>query len=71
MRYITEESATRNRVNLEAVGSIHRTGSVRGMQERYGWAKGGQVRVGSYIYNIGVSEVDRLRNLGALRGDGR
>lgn len=68
MRYITEQDAKANRVNLDAVRSIHRTGSVRGMQDRYGWPKGGQVRVGSYIYNVGTAEVERLRNLGVLQG---
>lgn len=69
MRYITEEAAKRNRVNLDNCGSIHSTGSVTGMQKRYGWKKGGQVRVGSYIYNIGCSEVERLRNLGLVKGE--
>lgn len=68
MRYITEEEANKNRVNL-AVGSIHKTGSVTGMQKKYGWPKGGQVRVGAYIYNVSVAEVERLRNLFILKGE--
>jgi hypothetical protein len=39
------------------------------MQKKYGWPKGGQVRVGAYIYNVGVAEVERLRNLFILKGE--
>lgn len=69
MRYMTERAAKGCKLDLDCA-NIHRTGSVRGMQERYGWPKGGQVRVGSYIYNIGVAEVERVRRLGWLRGEG-
>lgn len=68
MRYITEQTAKDYRVNLD-VGSIHSTGSVTGMQKRFGWKKGAQVRVGSYVYNVGVAEVERLRGAGVLRGE--
>jgi hypothetical protein len=67
MRYITVRAARDNRVNLD-VGNIHYTGSVRGMQKLYGWPKGGQVRVGSWIYNLGPAEVQRLERLGVVRG---
>ncbi len=66
--YITLNDAKKHNINLEHVGSIDRSGSVRGMQRLYGWKKGGQVRIGSYIYNIGTSEVERARRLGILRG---
>lgn len=66
--YITVENAKKYDINLEHVGSIDRNGSVRGMQRLYGWKKGGQVRIGSYIYNIGTLEVERARRLGILRG---
>lgn len=71
MRYVREEDAkaVRNHLNLSGVGNIHVSGSVRGMQLRYGWPKGGQVRVGQWIYNVGPSEVSRLRNIGILRGE--
>jgi hypothetical protein len=60
MRYLTEADAVKHRVNLDCA-NIHKSGSVVGMRERYGWPKGGQIRVGSYIYNIGVREVERLQ----------
>lgn len=69
MRYISETDAKRERVNLDSCGSIHCTGSVRGMQSRYNWPVGGQVRVGSYVYNVGVAEVQRLRDLRVLKGE--
>lgn len=70
MRYATEDACRRARVNLDACGSIHRSGSVAGMQARYGWPKGGQLRVGSYVYNVGAGALDRLRAAGDLRGEG-
>lgn len=51
---------------MGSVGSIDRTGSVRGMQSRFGWPRGGQVRVGSYIYNVGPEYVQKLRDKGLL-----
>lgn len=42
--------------------NISRTGSVIGMRQIYGWPKGGQVRVGSYIYNIGPANVQILKS---------
>lgn len=69
MRYTTKEGARRARVNLEAVGNISVTGSVRGMQERYGWPKGGQVRVGAWVYNVGVAGVEKLRKARELKGE--
>lgn len=68
MRYITEDDARRYRVNT-GVGNIDKSGSVKGMQQLYGWPKGGQVRIGGYIYNVGVSEVERLRRAGVLKGE--
>lgn len=67
MRYITKADAERHRVNLD-VSNISVTGSVTGMQKQFGWPKGGQVRVGSYIYNLGVDEVQRLARLGIVKG---
>jgi len=68
MRYVKESN--RNKVrNIDSAGSIHRTGSVTGMQRKYGWPKGGQIRLGSYIYNVGVREVERLRDGGLLLGE--
>ena len=66
MRYLDEQDAKDNGIDLDAVGSISRTGSVLGMQKKYGWPKHSQVQVGQYIYNIGVSEVNRLEGLGLL-----
>ena len=68
MRYTTKEALRRLRIDVEAVGNISRTGSVRGMQTLYGWPKGGQVRIGAWIYNIGPAAVQRLRDAGELRG---
>ena len=53
---------------MDRVGSIDRTGSVRGMQNRFGWKRGGQVRVGGYVYNVGPEGVARLERQGVLRG---
>lgn len=66
MRYVRQQDAEKIE-RLNECGNISVTGSVRGMQDKYGWPKGGQVRVGSYIYNVGVAEVERLRALGLLR----
>ena len=68
MRYMTEAEALRNKVNLD-VANISRTGSVKGMQQKFSWPEGGQLRVGAYIYNIGVGEVNRLRRAGVLKGE--
>lgn len=70
MRYTTAEEAARARVSLD-VGNIHVTGSVKGMQSIYNWPKGGQVRVGAYIYNVGPANIDKLRAAGVLRGERR
>lgn len=66
--YVTIANAKKHNIRLDNVGSIDKSGSVVGMQKLYGWPKGGQIRVGSYIYNVGVSEVERARSLGILRG---
>lgn len=68
MIYMTKEDAVNNGFNLDGVGSISVTGSVIGMRNKYGWEKGGQVRVSGFIYNIGKNEVERARSLGILRG---
>jgi hypothetical protein len=65
--YIKIDDAKKHKIDLH-VGSIDKSGSVVGMRRLYGWSKGGQVRIGSYIYNIGVLEVERARRLGILRG---
>lgn len=67
MRYVKQADA--HLVNgRDECGNISVRGSVRGMQRIYGWPKGGQVRIGAWIYNVGVAEVERLRSLGLLRG---
>ena len=53
---------------MDVVGSIDKTGSVRGMQRRFNWPKGGQIRVGGYIYNVGPEIVARLRDQNLLKG---
>jgi hypothetical protein len=70
MRYVREQDARAIKDVLDRVGSISVTGSVLGMRRLYGWKKGGQVRVGAYIYNVGPAEVTRFRALGILRGEG-
>lgn len=70
MRYVREEDRAKVR-GVESVGNISVTGSVTGMQRLFGWKKGGQVRIGSYIYNVGTVEVARLRSLGLLHGEKR
>lgn len=69
MRSTTEAACRRYRINLDACGSIHKSGSVAGMQRLYGWPKGGQVRVGQWIYNIGPDAVAKLRGYGELKGE--
>ncbi len=68
MRYMTQADAERNRVSLD-VANISASGSVKGMQQIYGWPKGGQVRVGGFVYNVGVVEIERARSLGILKGE--
>lgn len=68
MRYAKEADARAHGVNMEAA-NISATGSVRGMQARYGWKPGGQIRIGGYIYNLGVAEIQRLRAAGIVRGE--
>lgn len=70
MKYIhkDDEYAARRMVNFEACGNIDRSGSVKGMQQLYGWPKGGQVRVRGYIYNVGPTAIDKLRNHNLIRG---
>lgn len=65
----TLEDAARRLVNFESCGNIHKTGSVVGMRRQYGWEQGGQVRLRSWIYNIGPSAVQTLRNARLLRGE--
>lgn len=67
MKYVRQEDANKVR-GLNSCGNISVTGSVVGMRKLYGWPKGGQVRVGSYIYNVGVTEVERLDREGLLHG---
>lgn len=50
-----------------AAGSISVTGSLVGMRELYGWPKAGQVRCGSYYYNVGPMRVQELKNGGLAR----
>lgn len=70
MKYVLKKdaAAAKRAVNFESCGNIHRSGSVRGMIALYGWRPGGQVRLGSYIYNIGPNAVGRLAQLHLLRG---
>lgn len=65
MRYVrkSDEKAARRLVNFDSVGNISVTGSVLGMQRRFGWQRGGQVRLGRYIYNIGIANVNKLGRL--------
>jgi hypothetical protein len=66
MRYMKQEDA--DRVGACNFPNIHATGSVRGMQMRYGWPRGGQVRVGSWIYNVGPANVKGWKSQGLVRG---
>jgi hypothetical protein len=71
MRYVPTSKADQARrlVNFNGCGNIDVTGSVLGMQKLYGWTKGGQVRLGGYIYNIGPHAVQLLRSRSLLRGE--
>lgn len=70
MRYVLREfeAQARRLVNFDC-GNISASGSVKGMQQLYGWPKGGQVRMGSYIYNVGPEAVKRLTHAKLLRGN--
>lgn len=63
MIYVPKEKETQARrlVNFDAVGNISRTGSVIGMRKLYGWPIGGQVRLGSWIYNVGSVALAQLK----------
>lgn len=69
MRYVKSDDVARasRLVDFDAYGSISRTGSVRGMQKLYGWKPKGQVRIGSYIYNVGPENVHKLNAANLLR----
>jgi hypothetical protein len=73
MRYVRVKNWTeaRNvtRGQLDLCGSIHASGSVRGMQKIYGWPRGAQVRIGRYIYNVGTVALQRLRDSGLVHGE--
>lgn len=71
MRYVTESDVDRCgfRGIIDAVSNISKSGSVLGMQKQYGWPKGGQVRIGGYIYNVGTSVVEAMRNANIVRGE--
>jgi hypothetical protein len=70
MKYVRleDENKARRLANFAGVGSIDKSGSVVGMQNKFGWQKGGQVRLGGYIYNVGPSAVERLKNHNLLQG---
>jgi len=67
--HITKAEAEAHNVNLD-VPSISASGSVTGMRQKYGtvWKQGGQLRVGSFVYNVGPDEIARLWRLGVLKG---
>jgi hypothetical protein len=65
MRYILAKDEAKC-PRLQQVGNIDVTGSVLGMQKLCGWPRGGQVRCGGYIYNVGVAEVRRRFNFELL-----
>lgn len=73
MRYISRDDEKRARRlakgAFNSCASIHATGSVRGMQKLYGWPRGGQVRIGSYIYNVGTKVIDVLRDRNLIKGE--
>lgn len=56
------EPKARALVDFDRCGNIHRSGSVIGMRKQFGWQKGGQVRLGMWIYNLGPLAVQRLRD---------
>lgn len=54
MIYVKREEFARYLVhnNLEVVDSIDATGSIRGMNKRFGWNKYEKIRSGKYIYAV-------------------
>jgi hypothetical protein len=73
MRYIRTRDLPNCDLPCDANGinfpSIDASGSVRGMQSRFGWPRDGHVRIGGYIYLIGAVHLDRLRRRGLVRGE--
>lgn len=70
MRYVLETN--RHLVHgLDTCEVIGRDGSAKEMQQKHGWRRGGQVRIGGFTYNVGINEVSRLRRLKGhiLRGE--
>lgn len=67
MKYVRKQDAERAGINLD-VANIHKTGSVRGMCQRYGWDVSRAVMVGGYIYQLSEQDAARARQLGILRG---
>ena len=68
MRTLKKEHRDRYASELARCGNIAASGSVLGMQRQYGWPKKGQVRVGSYVYNVGPEVVERMINRGHVSG---
>jgi hypothetical protein len=57
MRYIRVKDAERNLpAGWNEQPNISKTGSVRGMQNRFGWKRGHAFRIGSYIYHFSGGE---------------
>jgi hypothetical protein len=71
MRYVTQSDVTRHHLQaiFDTCGNISATGSVLGMQRQFGWPKGGQVRMGGYIYNVGPVAVAQMRSMRILKGE--
>ncbi|MNS69651.1 hypothetical protein D3C71_977320 [compost metagenome] len=50
--------------------NISKTGSVRGMCERFGWVAANCVRIGAFIYHLPPVAMERLRAVpGLIRGN--
>jgi hypothetical protein len=64
-----ETRAGRIAPELGECANISATGSVIGMQRRFGWPRKGQVRIGRYIYNVGPAALARLRAAHLIRGE--
>lgn len=48
--------------SLSEFPNIDKTGSILGMIKLYNWKRGATVRSGSYIYNIGVENIQKLKD---------
>jgi len=70
MKYVLREfeAAARSLVDFGSCARIGKDTLKRDPVLPASWVRGGQVRLGSFIYNIGPDAVEKLNKAGILRG---